>query len=107
MIEVDEAFEFPEPDGLTAELLRSRATVVEVGSEAGTLQLQEADGACRSLRCHPQVEVLGEEGEPLDLQALHPGDVVKVEAAPGGPEQGVRRITVLRRFWTEWGSPEL
>jgi hypothetical protein len=37
------------------------------------------------------------------LDALSPGDIVKIESPAGGPT----RIVVLRRAWEEYASPEL
>ena len=84
-------------------LQQNRYTVVEVDPATGRLRLKDHGGACRDLSCQAETVVLGDDGMPSELEALNPGDIVKLEGPPGHP----RRIVVVRRVWEELTSPEL
>ena len=88
---------------LTDWLQRSRLTVVEVNPREGRLRVRGAEDACSELSCQDRTVVVTDEGTTSDLDALNPGDIIKVESVAGRPE----RIVVLRRAWEEWSSPEL
>lgn len=82
-------------------LQQSRFTVVQVDSERRRVRVKGHTDACTDFSCGPESVVLAEEGQ-VGLDALNPGDVVRVEAGPGGAE----RIIVVRRVWEELTSPE-
>jgi D-arabinose 5-phosphate isomerase GutQ len=88
---------------LTDWLQQSRFVVVEVDRKAGRLRVRGADDACTDLSCREPALVVTDEGVTHDLDALNPGDIVKIESAAGRAD----RIVVLRRAWEEWASPEL
>jgi hypothetical protein len=88
---------------LTDWLQQSRLLVVEVDKDRGRLRVRGPQDECTELSCQAQTLVVSEEGATADLEALNPGDIVKVESRAGHPE----RIIVLRRAWEEWASPEL
>ena len=59
------------------------------------------------LSCHAQMIVQTEDGTIAGVDALYPGDIVRVEtdiAAEGTP---VAKVVVLRRVWESIASPEL
>jgi hypothetical protein len=89
-------------ESLTDWLQRSRLTVVDVDPAAGRLRVRGEADACSDLSCPAQVVVMTEEGSS-GLQALNPGDIVRLEPPAGRPE----KIIVLRRVWEEIASPEL
>jgi len=88
---------------LTDWLQRSRLLVVEINAKEGRLRVRGAEDACTELSCPERTLVVTDEGTTSDLDALNPGDIIKVESAAGRPE----KIVVLRRAWEEWASPEL
>lgn len=88
---------------LTDWLQQSRLMVVEVNKEEGRLRVRGAEDACTELSCQERTLVVTDEGTTSDLDALNPGDIIKVESAAGRLE----KIVVLRRAWEEWASPEL
>jgi len=47
--------------------------------------------------------VVTDEDARAGLDALNPGDIIKIEPTGGRPE----RIVVLRRAWDELASPEV
>jgi hypothetical protein len=79
--------------------------VVEVDRERGRLRVKGAD--CTDLSCHAETVVVTEEGHLAGVDALNPGDIVRIEdgGAPGGA--AVARVVVLRRVWEHIASPEL
>lgn len=89
-------------ESLTDRLQRSRLTVVDVDPTGGRLRVRGEADACSELSCPPEVLVMTEEGS-AGLQALNPGDIIKLEPPAGRPE----KIIVLRRVWEEIASPEL
>ena len=88
---------------LTDWLQQSRLLVVEVDKGQGRVRVRGAQDVCTELSCQEQTVVVSEEGTTADLDALNPGDIVKVESRAGRPE----KIVVLRRAWEEWASPEI
>ena len=86
---------------LTEWLQQSRVMVVEVDGEHGRLRVKGE--ACSDLSCHEQTIVVTEEGVEAPVDALTPGDIVRIEEG----ERGVARIVVLRRVWEQIASPEL
>lgn len=88
---------------LTDWLQEHRLVVVAVDKAQGRLRVRGTKDVCSDLSCQGETVVVTDEGMTTDLDALNPGDIVKVEPAAGRPE----RIIVLRRAWEEWASPEL
>ncbi len=88
---------------LTDWLQQSRLMVVEVNTKEGRLRVRGPEDACTEISCHERTLVVTDEGTTGDLDALNPGDIIKVESTAGRPE----KIVVLRRAWEEWASPEL
>lgn len=86
---------------LTDWLQQSRVMVVEVDGEHGRLRVKGE--ACSDLSCHEQTVVITEDGLEAPVDALNPGDIVRVEEGASG----VGRIVVLRRVWEQIASPEL
>ena len=86
---------------LTDWLQQSRVMVVEVDREQGRLRVRGE--TCSDLSCHEQTVVITEDGVEAPVDALNPGDIVRIEE--GGP--GIARIVVLRRVWEQIASPEL
>ncbi|HEV8640302.1 MAG TPA: hypothetical protein VGV13_04310 [Methylomirabilota bacterium] len=87
---------------LTERLQQTRLTVVDVDASKGRLRVRGAADVCTELSCSEQTVVLSDEGKS-GLEALNPGDIVKVEPAGGRPE----KIVVVRRVWEEIASPEI
>lgn len=86
---------------LTERLQQTRFMVVDVDPARGRLRVK-AD-ACSDLACREQTVVVADDGSEAGLETLNPGDLVKVEGAPGRPD----RIVVVRRAWEDLASPEL
>ena len=86
---------------LTDWLQQSRVMVVAVDGEHGRLRVKGE--ACSDLSCHEQTVVITEDGLEAPVDALNPGDIVRVEEGASG----VGRIVVLRRVWEQIASPEL
>lgn len=87
---------------LTDHLQHSRVTVVAVDKAAGRVRIKGIAGACTDLSCPAETLVVCDEGTTADLDALNPGDIVRLE----GVEAGAQRIVVVRRVWDEFSSPE-
>lgn len=87
--------------GFTDWLQQSRVTVVEVDRDHGRLRVKGS--TCSDLSCHEQTVVVTEDGNEAPLDALNPGDVVRID----DDARGVARIVVLRRVWEQIASPEL
>jgi hypothetical protein len=93
---------------ITDWLQESRVMVVAVDRERGHLRVKGA--SCSDLSCHERTVVITEEGREVAIDALNPGDVVRIEAGAAsgvGDPSGAARIVVLRRVWEEIASPEL
>jgi hypothetical protein len=89
-------------EGLTESLQRSRLTVVEVLAEAGRVRVRGAEEQCSDIACGADAIVDASEGPTGGLEALNPGDIVRLETRAGGGH----RIVVVRRVWDELTSPE-
>lgn len=89
-------------ESLSERLQTSRLTVVEVMKEAGRIRVKGAADACTELSCGTEAVVEASDGPSGGLDALHPGDMIRLE--PG--TQGRSRIVVVRRVWDELTSPE-
>lgn len=88
---------------LTDWLQQNRLVVVAVDPSNHRLRLKGAEDACTDVSCSEHTVVVTEEDAAAGLAALNPGDIVKMDGAPGRPE----RIVVVRRVWEELASPEL
>jgi hypothetical protein len=87
---------------LTDWLRHSRLVVVEIQRDLGRVRVRsEADG-CSDLACGSEAIVVDETGTSAGLDALNPGDVIKIAREPGRPD----RLVVVRRVWDELTSPE-
>lgn len=89
-------------EGLSERLQRDRLIVVEVMKEAGRIRVRDAAESCSDISCGGEAVVEASEGPTGGLEALCPGDIIRVEADPGTPQ----RIVVVRRVWEELTSPE-
>ena len=87
--------------GITDWLQRSRLTVVAVDQTSGRLRVRGEAEVCSELTCGEGTLVVTEDGRS-GLDALNPGDIIKVD--PGDHPQ---RIVVVRRAWEEIASPEI
>jgi hypothetical protein len=87
---------------LTDWLQQSRLTVVEVDRSHGRLRVKGVEDACSDLVCPDTAIVVTDEGHSA-LDALNPGDIVKLESVAGRLD----KIVVVRRVWEEIASPEL
>jgi hypothetical protein len=89
-------------ESLSEYLQSSRLTVVEVLKEAGRLRVKGPAEACTDVSCGSAAVVEASDGPTGGLEALMPGDIIRLEpAALGG-----QRIVVIRRVWEELTSPE-
>ena len=81
-------------ESLTDRLQQTRLMVVEVDRERGRLRVKGE--ACSDLSCHGRTIVLTEDGTIAGVDALYPGDIVRIETdAAGCPS---------RRSWSCAGS---
>jgi hypothetical protein len=87
---------------LTEWIQQSRLTVVAVDTAGRRLRVRGVDEACSDLSCPERTLVVSDDGSVGSLEALNPGDIVKIESAAGRPE----KIVVLQRAWDELASPE-
>jgi hypothetical protein len=87
---------------LSESLQSTRLTVIEILKEAGRLRVKGAADACTDVACGTEAIVEASEGPSGGLEALYPGDIIRLEPTPGGPQ----RIRVVRRVWDELTSPE-
>jgi hypothetical protein len=85
---------------LTDSLQQSRMVVVAVDPARRRIRVRGAD-ACSEVACADTTLVLTDDG-PAGLEALNPGDVIRVQPSP----DAAPRIVVLRRVWEELTSPE-
>jgi hypothetical protein len=86
----------------TEHLKYDRLTVVEVDKAAGRLRVRGVEDACSDLACEGTVVVTAD-GRTQDLEAINPGDIITMELKDGR----ARQITVVRRMYEEYSSPEL
>ena len=91
------------PSRPTVWLQDNRLVVVSVDPDRRRLRLRGAQDACSDLQCGQDTVVVADEDTTPGLDALGPGDIVKLESS----EAGSTRIVVLRRAWEEYASPEL
>ena len=89
-------------ESLSERLQRERLIVVEVMKEAGRIRVRGAADACSEISCGGEAIVEASEGPTGGLEALCPGDIIRVESDAVVP----RRIVVVRRVWEELTSPE-
>jgi hypothetical protein len=89
---------------LTDRLQQDRVMVVEVDPVRGRVRVKGE--RCSDLACHERTVVITEDGAETSLEALNPGDVIRVDE-DGTAAPGVARIVVLRRVWEQIASPEL
>lgn len=87
---------------VTEFLQRSRLTVVQVFAEAGRVRVKGPEDRCSDVACGCDAVVEATEGPTGGLEALNPGDIVRLESRPTGGH----RIVVVRRVWDELTSPE-
>ena len=92
-------------ENLTERLQQTRLMVVEIDREHGRLRVK--GDACSDLSCHEQVIVLTEDGTIAGVDALYPGDIVRVETDVAEGGVSVAKVVVLRRVWESIASPEL
>jgi hypothetical protein len=88
-------------ESLSESLQTGRLTVVEVLKEAGRIRVKGAADACMDVACGEAI-VEATEGPTGGLEALHPGDIIRLEPGP----KGHQRVLVVRRVWDELTSPE-
>jgi len=86
--------------GLTDWLQQNRFTVVGVDKERGRIRVRAHGDACTDISCGDSLLVAGD--GPAGLDALHPGDIIRVDRQSGRPDH----IVVVRRVWEELTSPE-
>ena len=86
---------------ITDWLQQSRVMVVDVDRDHHLLRVKGE--TCSDLSCHERTVVITEDGSEAPLDALNPGDVVRIDETTGG----IARIVVLRRVWEAIASPEL
>jgi hypothetical protein len=89
-------------ESLSERLQRERLIVVEVMRDAGRIRVREAAEACTEFSCGGETVVEASEGPSGDLDALCPGDIIRVESSGGA----ATRIVIVRRVWEELTSPE-
>ncbi|HKO23007.1 MAG TPA: hypothetical protein VJX91_10185 [Candidatus Eisenbacteria bacterium] len=87
-------------ESLSESLQTGRLTVVEVLREAGRIRVKGPADACMDVACGEAI-VEATEGPTGGLEALHPGDIIRLEPGPTG-----QRVLVVRRVWDELTSPE-
>jgi hypothetical protein len=87
---------------LSDQLQRERLIVVEVMKEAGSIRVRNAAESCTEVTCGCEAIVEASEGPTGGLEALCPGDIIRMESDQESP----RRIVVVRRVWEELTSPE-
>ena len=92
-------------ESFTDRLQQTRLMVVEIDREHGRLRVKGE--ACSDLSCHARTIVLTEDGTIAGVDALYPGDVVRIETDVADDGVSVARVVVLRRVWESIASPEL
>lgn len=86
---------------LTDWLNQSRLVVVSVDAGSGRVRLKGVEEVCTDLTCGVETRVTSDDVNG-GLEALNPGDIVRVESR--GAE--AHHIVVVRRVWDEFSSPE-
>jgi hypothetical protein len=86
---------------VTDRIQEGRLVVVSVDRPAGRVRVKGAAETCDDLACGEAVVAI-EDGQEAGLDALNPGDIVRVQT----PHPGATRIVVVRRVWDELTSPE-
>ncbi len=86
--------------GLTDWRKQSRLTVVGVDKASGRIRVRAHGDVCSDIACGDDLVVAGE--GPAGLEALNPGDIIRVDRQAGRPDQ----IVVVRRVLDELTSPE-
>jgi hypothetical protein len=86
---------------LTDSLDRERFHVVDVDKAAGRLRVKAVEEVCTDFACQG-AEVFDEAGDASALDKVLPGDIITMEQKDGQ----VRGITVVRRVYEEYSSPE-
>lgn len=89
-------------ESLSDRLQRDRWIVVEVMKEDGRIRVKGDAGSCRDIACGGEAIVDASEGPSGGLEALCPGDIIRLQSDGSGPQ----RIVVVRRVWEELTSPE-
>lgn len=89
-------------ESLFENLQTSRLTVVEVLKEAGRLRVKGPADVCTDVSCGAEAVVEASEGPTGGLEALMPGDIIRLAPSP----RGGQRIVIVRRVWDELTSPE-
>ena len=92
-------------ESFTDRLQQTRLMVVEIDRERGRLRVKGE--TCRDLSCHTRTIVLTEDGTIAGVDALYPGDVVRIETVVAEDGMSVAKVVVLRRVWESIASPEL
>ena len=92
-------------ESFTDRLQQTRLMVVEVDRQHGRLRVKGE--TCSDLSCHARTIVLTEDGTIAGVDALYPGDVVRIETDVAEDGMSVARVVVLRRVWESIASPEL
>lgn len=87
---------------LTDALQQNRLVVVAVDKANGRVRVKSDADVCSDLSCHEQTVIVTDEGRGTDLDALNPGDIVKLHASG----EHAHEIVVVRRVWDELSSPE-
>jgi hypothetical protein len=88
-------------ESLTDRLQQTRLLVVDVDRERGILRVR-GEG-CSDLSCHSRTIVVTEDGREAGVDALYPGDIIRIET---DADAAAARIVVLRRVWEGIASPE-
>jgi hypothetical protein len=89
---------------LTDWLQQSRLVVVAVDRAQGRLRVKGE--ACSDLVCQAHTVVVTDDGSLAGVDALYPGDVVRLESDAGDDGTIVTKVIVLRRVWEQIASPE-
>ena len=86
---------------LSDSLDRERFCVVTVDKEGQRLRVKGLADACTDLSCEG-AEIITENGVGQGLEAVQPGDIIKMDQKDGR----AREIVVVRRAYEEYSSPE-
>jgi hypothetical protein len=85
---------------LTDSLRHERFSVIDVDRAGGRLRVKAVEDVCTDVSCHG-AQIYDESGVS-GLDRIYPGDIVTMEHQDGR----VREITVVRRAYDEYSSPE-